>query len=582
MGVRVYVLEKIFILYLTIHYHYRSNLGRLAHSKDIQNTLMALYEASTYLYPVGSAEFADEDMIIRNATGLGRDQRRTHVTSYLSRMGIDTYGMTTVFGKFLSSDPKSHWLKPATTYATVERAIANPKAAAALGRRIWMSMVTMGNDALTADDIAEVLGPFRKEEAIAHFKILDENESGDIQLEEMVLTLIEAGRIRHSIYQGMSDMNHCINTLDWVALTFIGAVMVLFILLNYLPYLKQLQQSVSFLGLGLSFAVGRTFHHFLAGCVLVFFDHPFDIGDRVEVWNFAATTSQSLMVVRQSLLYTVFRRIDNNTEMQIANEVLYQKRIENVTRSGANRQAISLVVDFRTSFQDLQFLQARARGLRPPPRPQARLPARPRAQHRQRPRAQQDGAQVRLRSLKSNWSTRSSALLAACASCAPSSPPSARFPCPRLAAAARLALPTPSCSRTRSSTTRWPRRPLAAAEAAASANAESKEHVKEKTEHMLDVTGIQRGEEDAEKTQQELEEEAKRTAKQVKAAAEKQAEEAAMNVIAKIPDVGQYKTLGRCGKLGCRHQDPDRPALQERLRRRRALWSLIHLLPLVR
>ena len=78
-----------------------------------------------------------------------------------------------------------HWLRPASSYAVVERAMANPKSAAALGRRIWMSFVVVGKDKLKAQDIAEVLGPFRKEEAQSYFKVLDENEAGDIQLDEM-------------------------------------------------------------------------------------------------------------------------------------------------------------------------------------------------------------------------------------------------------------------------------------------------------------------------------------------------------------------------------------------------------------
>ena len=304
-----YFVEKIVIMYISIHYHYRSNLVRISHSKDVQNTLMALYETSTYLYPVGTTEFADEDMLIRNASGVARDERRTRATSYLSRMGVDTYGMTSVFGNFLSANAKSHWFQPGSTYATVERAIANPKSAAALARRIWMSLVELGKEGLTAEDIAEVFGPFRKEEAEAHFKILDENESGDLRLDEMIYTVIEAGQIRHSIYQSMNDIDHCLNTLDWVGLAFLSIIMVFFILVLYVPTIKEIQQTVSFIAIGLSFAVGRTFNHFLSGVVFVFFDHPFDIGDRVEVWNFASTSSQSLVVKRQSLLYTVFRRV---------------------------------------------------------------------------------------------------------------------------------------------------------------------------------------------------------------------------------------------------------------------------------
>ncbi len=53
--------------------------------------------------------------------------------------------------------------------------------------------------------------------------------------------------------------------------------------------------------------------------VFTFFDHPYDVGDRVEIYT-AATQSVAAVVKRQSLLYTVFCRADNGTDMQIAND----------------------------------------------------------------------------------------------------------------------------------------------------------------------------------------------------------------------------------------------------------------------
>ncbi|KAK0710046.1 hypothetical protein B0T26DRAFT_653339 [Lasiosphaeria miniovina] len=353
-----YVVEKIIILYITIHYHFRSDLKRISHSKDTQNALMALYEASTYLYPVGTPEFADEDVMIGNATGAEHGEYRVRVTRYLARLGIDSYAMTSFFGNFLSSDGKSHWLRPASSYAIVERAVANPKSAAALARRIWMSMVPLGKDVLTAQDIAEVLGPFRKDDAAAYFKALDQGDMGDIRLDEMEWAVVEAGKVRNAIYRSMHASEHNINTFDWIGCGFLATIMTIFILVFWVPTIKDIQATIQFFVVGLSFAVGRTVHHFLSGCVFILFDHPYDIGDRVELWSNQNPQSVSLFVERTSLLYTVFRRVDNWTEMQVANEFLQQCRIENVTRSGSNRQHVSMMIDIRTSFRDLTFLRA--------------------------------------------------------------------------------------------------------------------------------------------------------------------------------------------------------------------------------
>jgi hypothetical protein len=323
----------------------------------MHNAIMTLYEGSAYLYPVFGGSFDVEDTMIRNADHRKQSAARTRASTYLAKLGFDTYSITSFFGNFISEDPKSHWLRPAASYAIVERALADPKSAAAIAKRIWMSLVEKGHDSLTADDIAEVLGPYRRDDAMDCFKVIDENETGDIKLEEMILTFIETGRIRQAIYQSMSDIDHCLNTFDWITLLAIDGVVVFLLLSIYVDSLKSIQQTLSIAALGLSFATGRAIHHYLIGCVFVFFDHPFDVGDRVEVYNPGSTHATAAVVKRQSLLYTIFVRVDNGSDMQISNERLTQKRIENLTRSGQNKQRLSIYVDFNTSFKDIMYLR---------------------------------------------------------------------------------------------------------------------------------------------------------------------------------------------------------------------------------
>lgn len=71
----------------------------------------------------------------------------------------------------------------------------------------------------------------------------------------------------------------------------------------------------------------------------------------------ASTVSVSCVVKQQSILYTVFQRLDTQQLMQITNERLQQKRIENVTRSGNNRETRSIFVDIGTSFVDIMHLR---------------------------------------------------------------------------------------------------------------------------------------------------------------------------------------------------------------------------------
>lgn len=224
-----YLIEKLAISYIAIHYHYRRTSTTLERTKDIQQSLIILYEASVYLHKVGDHTFAEEDAIIRNAKGDMKPSGRMRLSSYLARLGLDGYKFVSLFGDLISDDSDSHWLRPGSSYATVERAWANPTTAAALARRIWLSLVPRGKYGLAENDVVDVLGPSRVTEAKSLFKAIDANDSGYIPLDDFVGMVTEAGQKKHNIFKTIADMDHCINTLDWLFLLIIAVVMIFFI-----------------------------------------------------------------------------------------------------------------------------------------------------------------------------------------------------------------------------------------------------------------------------------------------------------------------------------------------------------------
>lgn len=198
----------------------------------MMNSLITLYEASLAMQPARpndpSNPYAVEDTIIQLATGREYSSGRKTARSYLARMGIDTYEMTSVFGNFLSDDPKSHWLRPASSYGTIERCLANPRTAAALARRIWISLAARGSEVLTCEDVVEVLGLYRREDAARAFKAVGPMEN-DVRLDEFSMSVVEAGKVRHDVYRAMCSADHVLNTLDWILVAIIAFVMILFI-----------------------------------------------------------------------------------------------------------------------------------------------------------------------------------------------------------------------------------------------------------------------------------------------------------------------------------------------------------------
>jgi hypothetical protein len=89
----------------------------------------------------------------------------------------------------------------------------------------------------------------------------------------------------------------------------------------------------------------------LGSCIFLFVKHPYDIGDRVDI------TAEQLTVEHIALLYTVFKRVTNGKTVQIPNIVLNALWVENITRSKAMREQVSVFCDFGTSFEDINLLK---------------------------------------------------------------------------------------------------------------------------------------------------------------------------------------------------------------------------------
>ena len=79
--------------------------------------------------------------------------------------------------------------------------------------------------------------------------------------------------------------------------------------------------------------------------------HPYDIGDRVDI------ATEQLTVEHIALLYTIFKRVTNGKTVQIPNIVLNSLWVENVTRSKAMREQVSVFCAFDTSFEDVNLLK---------------------------------------------------------------------------------------------------------------------------------------------------------------------------------------------------------------------------------
>ncbi|CAG8962479.1 hypothetical protein HYFRA_00014213 [Hymenoscyphus fraxineus] len=353
--------EKMIIQLISVNYHRRSFDQRIKESKHTIHLLGLLYDASRTLFPTYCQEFAEEDYVINDTieavlakSGVHRRRGSRTPLKVLGDIGRVGDKVTSLFGNIASEITGKQVFNPTSAHSVVVEALEKPRSSEALARRLWMSFVVEGKDSLYADDIEEVLGPSRQQEAEEAFNALDGDGNGDISLEEMILKVVEVGRSRKAIAASMHDVGQAIGVLDniliWVLLVIVVFIFVAFQNTNFLTTLATAGTTL----LSLSFVFAATTQEFLGSCIFLFVKHPYDVGDRVDI---NGGDGNHLVVEQISLLYTLFKRIDNQKIVQIPNIVLNNQWVENVTRSKAMKEPLEMSISFDTSFEDIELLR---------------------------------------------------------------------------------------------------------------------------------------------------------------------------------------------------------------------------------
>ncbi|GFP58260.1 hypothetical protein ACSS6W_005457 [Trichoderma asperelloides] len=350
--------EKAIVQLIGVSYHQRSFDNRIKDSKREIHLLGLLYDASRTLFPMYCPEFAEEDYIIEDSIEMMLRRKAgkssvggvapVRIIGDVSRFGDK---VTSVFGNLASEITGKHVFNPNSAHSIVIEALEKKRSSEALARRLWMSFVIEGRDALYPDDVEEVLGPAYKAEAEEAFEAIDTDANGDISLEEMLRKVVEMGKERKAIAEGMKDIGQALTAFDKVLL-FVVLLITVFIFLSF--FNSSLLTTIATAGtalLSLSFVFAVTTQEFLGSCIFLFVKHPYDVGDRIEI------SGTQMLVDRISLLYTVFTRTDKMQVSQVPNIVLNNLWIENITRSKAMSETFTVDVSFDTSFEDIELLR---------------------------------------------------------------------------------------------------------------------------------------------------------------------------------------------------------------------------------
>lgn len=217
--------EKAIVQLIGVSYHQRSFDNRIKDSKREIHLLGLLYDASRTLFPMYCPEFAEEDYIIEDSIEMMLRRKAgkssvggvapVRIIGDVSRFGDK---VTSVFGNLASEITGKHVFNPNSAHSIVIEALEKKRSSEALARRLWMSFVIEGRDALYPDDVEEVLGPAYKAEAEEAFEAIDTDANGDISLEEMLRKVVEMGKERKAIAEGMKDIGQALTAFDKVLL----------------------------------------------------------------------------------------------------------------------------------------------------------------------------------------------------------------------------------------------------------------------------------------------------------------------------------------------------------------------------
>ncbi|KAJ5938664.1 hypothetical protein N7466_001798 [Penicillium verhagenii] len=359
----IFLGEKAIVQLISISYHRKQFDSKIKESKHNVFLVGLLFEASRNMFPMYCAEFHEDDStimdpILSQATKKGKTKSimplrmvkevGRQVGQQAGRLGDKVQAAV---GNVASELTGKQMFNNNTTHAVVISALERKRCAAALARRVWMSFVVEGRDSLYIDDIIEVLGPDHEAEAEECFAMLDKDGNGDISLDEMVLTLTELGRMRKALNHSMHDVDQAIGVLDNLLFccAFIVGVLVFisFVTTGFGTVIAAGATSL----LSLSFVFSTTCQEVLGSCIFLFVKHPFDIGDRVDV------SDKDYIVERISLLFTVFRSINDHRLTQVPNNILNSLWVDNLTRANAMHERLTVPVAFDTTFAEVEALR---------------------------------------------------------------------------------------------------------------------------------------------------------------------------------------------------------------------------------
>ncbi|KAK9364702.1 Mechanosensitive ion channel-domain-containing protein [Lipomyces kononenkoae] len=368
LGSIMLLVERFVIQLISVNYHRIQFALRIKQHKRHIYLFTKLFDVSRTLFPLYCPEFIEDDYTILTGIASELDSPGAHNGKSTTMKIIGNIGrvgdrFTSAIGNVAHElTGNNSILSPQSSKAIVTAALDRKVASEAMAKRIWLSLVPEDKAELDLDDLRDVVtSHMHMDEKVNEVEsneiaeecmaMLDKDGNGDVSLDEIVFMFLELGRERKSVSRSMHDVDNAIDALNHV-LTTVVLIAAIFILSAFLNQnFGTMLATAGTILLSFSFVFATTAAELLSSCIFLFVKHPYDVGDRVDINTF------KYVVDHISLLYTVFRRVDNNKSVQVPNSVLNTLWVENVSRSLAMYDSVALEVNFGTTADDIEVLQ---------------------------------------------------------------------------------------------------------------------------------------------------------------------------------------------------------------------------------
>lgn len=190
-----------------------------------------------------------------------------------------------------------------------------------LAKDLFNFICPAGKNFLTIDDLAPFFASNQaKNDA---YEIFDQDQDGKISKKEFRNAIISIYSELRDVTQSIRSSGSALQKLDIILkMIFIAGMMLVLMTIFSFNVTNTLTLTLSVV-IGLNFIIGDLAKHFLDSLVLLFINHPFDIGDTIVVGLFEeGCYLKDILTVKQiNLMTTVFTRW-NGQETYVPNHML--------------------------------------------------------------------------------------------------------------------------------------------------------------------------------------------------------------------------------------------------------------------